>query len=800
MRSSFFLHIPANYGIIPTEQPIGGMRMTRHDMYLKRAASVYANRWRDCTPLGNGLTGAALYGGAAAETVAVSRADLWYGAMESELPDVSATLTEMRALQQQGKMAEACSKMFDALNDAAYTVDSGNPRVLGCIRLQLGSQGVYSGYRRILHLDTAEAEITYRLDDVIHTRRCFVSRKQDMIVLRIQSSQPTDWSLTQGFFDSFEGGNELLLKQSDAKHASHRSEGGCLLYSSQNEGKYFGLVTRAVSDGAVTLTDTELQVSGATDSLLLIKAFSQRSNRAAAEGAALRAVQSCPADYRQLFTENKRVYARLYNAADVKLYAGRSFHSNEELLAQAADGVCSPELIEKLWRFGRYLFISGVAPQGLPFPLYGLWSCGYQRQWPQHVGNENVQMIHWHAAVGGLQPLIRPLIRFYHSKMDGFRQCADKLFGCRGIFVGAYLSPEVSLVTPHVPVILHFLGVAGWISRHFYEYYRCTRDQKTFDEAILPFMVETATFYEDYVYEGANGMLELYPACSPENTPANYLNVPPTLTGHPMPVTKNPTIEFAILKELLTNLVEVAAERPELTPRVAKWQEMLAKIPDYPINAQGAVAEWMDEDEQDCYAHRHLSHIYPLFPGTEIEDTGRTDLLPAFKKAVDLRELGHMTGWSLMHMAAIYARLHEADKVFDCFNMLTKVCLLENFFTLHNDYRANGITTTDMGNEVFAPVQLDALMGEVNAVQEMLLYVSSKTVKLLPACPTAFATGSAKLHFFDGTVKLRWDSGKQTFRAELTAKRDTAFRLELPFGRGTVEVSLRAGEKAVFTQ
>ena len=164
------------------------------------------------------------------------------------------------------------------------------------------------------------------------------------------------------------------------------------------------------------------------------------------------------------------------------------------------------------------------------------------------------------------------------------------------------------------------------------------------------------------------------------------------------------------------------------------------------INSDGAITEWMDNTVQEYYAHRHLSHVYPLFPGTELEDNDRQDLLPAFKKAVDLRELGFMTGWSLAHMSAIYARLKEGDKVFESLNMLTKVCLLENFFTLHNDYRGMGITTTGMGNETFAPVQLDALMGSVNAIQEMLLFVSPKKIKVLPAC-TKFLKGNALLRF-----------------------------------------------------
>lgn len=769
--------------------------MTRHDVYQTKPATGLGNRWRDCTPLGNGQTGIALYGGIAAEQLIISRTDLWHLGRETSVPNVSPVLQKMRMLQREGNMEEACNMMYDALSDAGYQNDTATMRTLACAKFSFVCDGIYNHYRRILHMDTGEAQIQYCLGEKCYERCCFVSRKRDVIVMRVCSENASGFSVTQGFYDSYEGGREQYLREQDSKHAKRRNVGGSIVYSSANEGKYFGVVSKVVSDGDVTVTDEKIMVSRATNSLIIMKAFSEESEREKAEDIAINTVNQCPENYELLFEEHKELHSKLYHKADMKLYFGRKFHSNEELLADAREKECSNELLEKLWHFGRYLFISGIEKKGQPFPLYGLWPCGYERDWSQHVGNENVEMIHWHAAVGGLSELIEPLVHFYCDRLDGFRENAKNLFGCSGIFVSTYLSPKNSLISPHVPVILHFLGVAGWISRHLYEYYLFTRDEKLFDEKILPFMLEAAQFYEDYIYEDENGLIELYPAVSPENSPREYLNVKRgTASGHPMPVTKNPTIEFAILKELLTNLIEVSKTHMEIQNKVAGWKAMLSKIPPYQINEDGAIAEWMDKNVHDNYAHRHLSHVYPIFPGTEIEDSERFELLPAFKKAVDMRELGFMTGWSMAHMAAIYARLKEGTKVFESLNMLTKVCLLENFFTLHNDYRDMGITTQEMGDETFAPIQLDALMGIVNAVQEMLIFVSPKKIKLLPACPINIPKGSAKLYFFDGTIKMQWDMEKQSCKAEFTAIRDTEFMLELPFGRGERRVALAKGK------
>ena len=264
-----------------------------------------------------------------------------------------------------------------------------------------------------------------------------------------------------------------------------------------------------------------------------------------------------------------------------------------------------------------------------------------------------------------------------------------------------------------------------------------------------------------------------------------------------MPVTKNATVEFAILKELLTNLLTLAEHHAIPASRVAKWQDMLSKIPSYRINADGAIAEWLDPAMTDNYFHRHLSHVYPLFPGTELEDTGRQDLIPAFRKAVDLRQLGAMTGWSMAHMASIYARLDDGEKAHSMLTMLSKVCLLSNFFTLHNDYRCMGITVEDMGDETFAPVQLDAIMGCINAVQEMLLRVSPKRLYLLPACPVQWGKGSAKLHIFGGRVDLSWDCSEKKCRAILRADQDLALTVIMPWSRAEQEISLKNGESLV---
>ena len=187
-----------------------------------------------------------------------------------------------------------------------------------------------------------------------------------------------------------------------------------------------------------------------------------------------------------------------------------------------------------------------------------------------------------------------------------------------------------------------------------------------------------------------------------------------------------------------------------------------------------------------------------MFPGTEVQDADNEDLMAYFEKAVDLREMGSWCGWSMPHMSAIYSRLKRPQKAYQMLNALSKVCVLDNFFTLGYDYRDMGITGFDCGSEYRAPVQFDALLGTVNAIQEMLIFTSEKVLQILPACPKEFSKGRANLKFYSGTVELEWDLDNNKCKGVITAVRDTEFTLKLPFGLEDKKISLKKDGQFMF--
>ena len=219
-----------------------------------------------------------------------------------------------------------------------------------------------------------------------------------------------------------------------------------------------------------------------------------------------------------------------------------------------------------------------------------------------------------------------------------------------------------------------------------------------------------------------------------------------------------------------------------------KWNKILKSIPEYKLTKDGAIKEWQDDRFDERYDHRHLSHIYPVFPGYEVNALHGNELMPAFKKAVDLREIDAQTGWSMAHMSAIYARMEEGEKAMECLNNMAKSSLTNNFFSLHNDWRGMNISLCMDP----APVQLDAIIGYVNALQEMVLYSSDELLKLLPAIPSELSRGSIKsFRYTNGFISMHWDKDKSWFKAELKAVREHRIWVKLPEDFGEFEFTVQ---------
>lgn len=737
--------------------------MNRHTYTLKKPASWHNEAWREALPIGNGLSAALILGNIGKERIFFNRHDLWEDGSDPPIPDVTDTFMEMRRYIEMGDYDAANqNNLKTALLNKGYKGKFGYPEPLGYMTVDFQPEADFRKYRRGVNMRTGEAFVEFEIASCRYRRTAFVSRDGDVTVIRMTADRP--FTAQYDF---------KLYKQAVECNAS---ESGIRLVS---ENGYSGVHIRFVGHISSRVSGTGIRVTG-NDYMILV--------RCSSHGSDLSIDHMLGQCYDELLKKHTALHTPLYDAVSIQLSDDEALvATNEQLLAEAYDDKASPALLERVWRFGRYLFISASNKDSLPIPLYGRWHGSDHLTWSQFVANENVEATYWHAMTGGLSYAIPPLIRYYTRNLDKFRECAKQIFGMRGIWICAYTTPGSLGIGEKVQLIANWISAAGWLSHHFWEYYVYTEDENLLREEILPFMYEAALFYRDYAIADGD-KISLYPSVSPENTPSEILNCLSYSKGH---VCRNATMDFAIMKELLTNLLCGISITGMYSEEAASFRDLLSKIPPYTVNEDGAVKEWMDPQILDNYHHRHLSHLYPVFPGTEITAHNNPALFAAFKKAVLLRNLGSQVGWSLAHMASIYARMGEAEKAVECLDIMEKSVTMDSLMTTANDWRDMGTTVYWHG---YAFMQLDAAFGAVNAIQEMLFCWQKEALSVLPALPKRFESGSARgLVFPEGTIDISWETSGEVLII-IRAQRDinTAFLL---CGEKQFQLNMSAGEE-----
>jgi len=788
--------------------------MNRNILTYKKPAAWHAEEWREALPTGNGRIGAAVYGAVGEETIMINHGRLRHWGNLPELPDVSHSLPKVRALIDAGEYLEASWMTSNLLKEAGYSAKLPPPCPLCDVKIKYDPDAPFEDYSRSIDMETAQVTVQWKEKQANNAsaeknsfiRNTFVSRTHDVLLSHMTATKTQTVHVSLKFHETYQP--DVKKKMEEAGDTYQVTvDGDYIFYAMQNDdGTDFGAVARVLHDG-ILLDTEEISIAVDAQNILIIAGFFIQESRETAFKRIKAQLAAMNENYDYYLSAHAQEHKKLFRSCDIQIHdvnipqdENNAFLQNtpdhpvtssaymtqlsiEELLFDVyLHGFKNPDhanmLMEKLWRFGRYLMICGT--RDVPFALYGLWGGGYNLMWSHNMANENLQMMYWHVMVGGLEYTYKIVIDYYVNMMDMFKDNARKLFGMDGIYVPAGSAEGVGRPNQIVPVIMNWTGAAGWLCQQFYNYYLFTKDDALLEEKILPFMEQTALFYENFITFETDGRIKFYPSVSPENSPMNFFtDLAAHKTPHVCPTVINATMDVSIFKELFTNLIAIAQQKGNNAAQIEKWQDLITRLPAYTTNSDGAIKEWLHPDLTDRYAHRHISHVYSVFPGTEIVD-GRddADLVAAFKQAVDLRELGAQTGWSFSHMSSIYARFGEGDKALECIETLSRAMLLNNLFTLHNDWRKMGLSW-NQGKT--APVQLDANMGIVNALQEMLLFVSEDMIKILPALPALMKKGTVRgLSFPNGSIDFAWDADIQHLSVRITATRDCTFSLMLP--------------------
>ncbi|KAK6253477.1 hypothetical protein QUC31_015197 [Theobroma cacao] len=772
---------------------------------LKVTFNEPAKYWTDALPIGNGRLGAMVWGGVASELLQLNEDTLWTGVPGTYTnPNAPDALSEVRNLVDSGQYAKATAA-------AAKLV--GNPadvyQLLGDIKLEFDDSHLNYAketYQRELDLDTATARIKYIVGDIEFSREHFASNPNQVMVTKISGSKPGSLSFTVSL-DSKLDHHCWMNDQSQIIMEGHCPEKRIPPQVSANDNPK-GIQFSAVLDLQISeengmihnLNDNKLRVEGSDWAILLLVASSSfdgpftkpsdsKKDPTSDSLSVLKSMRNL--SYAALYAHHIDDYQNLFHRVSLQLskssICNLCFKESQDDRVSTAERIKSfqmdedPSLVELLFQFGRYLLISSSRPGTQVANLQGIWNKDLEPKWDAapHL-NINLEMNYWPSLPCNLSECQEPLFDFLSSLSVNGRKTAKVNYKANGWVVHhkSDIWAKSSADAGDVDWALWPMGGA-WLCVHLWEHYAYTMDNDFLKDKAYPLLEGCGLFLLDWLIEGQEGYLETNPSTSPEH---DFI----APDGNRASVSYSSTMDMAIIKEVFYVILSAAEvldkNEDDLVKRVRKAQSRL-----YPtkIAKDGCIMEWAQDFQDPDVHHRHLSHLFGLFPGHTITIESTPDLCKAAEHTLHKRgEEG--PGWSTTWKAALWARLRNSEHSYQMVKHLIYFVDPEHEKAFEGGLYSN----------LFAahpPFQIDANFGFTAAVAEMLVQSTMEDLYLLPAlCRDKWANGCVKGLMARGgvTVNICWKEGNLHEVGLWLKNQNCLKRLRLHYRETMVSVNL----------